>query len=51
MEEVGEGVREQGKEKRKSDEKVGKLGEGPVLEETDVPVDGLDVAIDDGNSF
>lgn len=51
IEEVDQRVGEQGDEKRKSEEKVGKLREGPVFEETDIPVDGLDVAVDKGDGI
>jgi hypothetical protein len=51
MVEVGERVGEQGKEKREGDEEVGKLREGPVSEETNIPVDRLDVGIDEGDCF
>ena len=47
VEEIAEGVDEEGVERREGDEEVGELVELPVVEETDVPVDGLDVRIDE----
>ena len=47
VEEIAPGIDGDGVERREGDEEVGELGELPVVEEADVPVDGLDVGIDE----
>jgi len=47
MEEIAEGVDQDGVEGRQGDEQVRQLLEPPVMEETDIPVDSLDIGIDE----
>lgn len=51
MENVTEGIGEQGKERREGNEEVWELSDGPVSERADIPVDRLDVVVDEGDGI
>jgi hypothetical protein len=51
MGEVAKGVGEEYEERREGNEKVGQLTDGPVSEEPDVPVSGLNVVVYEGDGI